>query len=121
MKSSTGSAIWSSRGSTWEASSTSRSVRMEATIRPVTASKPICSGAPLAGAVLLDQPFARATQLQARAVDQQVDRPIGGAGLCRQLEGLGAPAEGRELAALALTGSGTGRSRPSSWRIEPIN
>ena len=32
---------WSSRGSTCEASSTSRSVRMEATIRPVTASKPM--------------------------------------------------------------------------------
>src|SRR4051794_36103084 len=42
-KSSTGSAIWSSRGSTCEASSTSRSVRMEATIRPVTASKPMCN------------------------------------------------------------------------------
>ena len=42
-KCSTGSAIWSSRGSTCEASSTSRSVRMEATIRPVTASKPMCS------------------------------------------------------------------------------
>src|SRR3954469_9671682 len=43
MKTSTGSAIWSSRGSTCEASSTSRRSSMEATIRPVTASKPMCS------------------------------------------------------------------------------
>ena len=39
----------------------------------------------------------------------------------RQLQALGASAEGRELAALALTGSGTGRSMPSSWRTELIS
>ena len=41
--------------------------------------------APLAGTVLLDQPLARATQLQAGTVDQQVDRAAGGMGLRRQL------------------------------------
>ena len=72
----------------------SRSVRMEATIRPLTASKPMCSGAPLAGAVLLDQPFARPAQLQPGTVHQQVDRSTGGAGLCRQFQALSPPAEG---------------------------
>jgi len=47
--------------------------------------------------MLLDQPFARAAQLQARAVDQQVDRAAGGAGLRRQFQALGAPADGREV------------------------
>jgi len=75
----------------------SRSVRMEATIRPLTASKPMCSGAPLAGTVLLDQPFARAAQLQARAVNQQVDRTTGRAGLRRQFQALSPSAEGREI------------------------
>src|SRR5678816_2175164 len=97
MKSSTGSAIWSSRDPSWEASSTSRSVRMEATIRPVTASKPMCSGAPLAGAVLLDQPFARSAQLQAGTIDHQVDRPTSGAGLRRQFQALCPSAEGGEI------------------------
>ena len=41
--------------------------------------------APLAGAVLLDQPFARSAQLQAGTIDHQVDRPTSGAGLRRQL------------------------------------
>src|SRR5687768_6137287 len=97
MKSSTGSVIWSSRGPTCEASSTSRSVRMEATIRPVTASKPMCSGAPPAGAVFLDQPFARAAQLQPGTVGQQVDRSASGAGLHWQFQALSPPAEGREI------------------------
>jgi hypothetical protein len=66
-------------------------------------------------------PLARPAQLQARTVDQQVDRAAGGAGLRRQFQALSASAEGGEIAALALTGSGTGRSRPSNWRIEPIN
>ena len=63
----------------------------------VEADVQLAPGAPLAGAVLLDQPFARAAQLQARAVDQQVDRAAGGAGLRRQFQALGAPAEGREI------------------------
>ncbi|KJB90504.1 hypothetical protein N826_39125 [Skermanella aerolata KACC 11604] len=78
-------------------------------------------GAPPAGAVFLDQPFARPAQLQSRTVDHEMKRSTGGVGLRRQLQASGSPAEGRELAALALTGSGTGRSRPSRWRIEPIN
>jgi hypothetical protein len=77
--------------------------------------------ASLAGTVFLNQPFARAAQLQARAVNQQVDRTTGRAGLCRQFQALSPSAEGGEIAALALTGSGTGRSTPSSWRIEPIS
>jgi hypothetical protein len=81
-------------------------------------SKPMCSGTPLAGAVFLDQPLARATQLQAGPVDQQVD--AGGMRLRRQFQALSASAEGGEIAALALAGSGTGRSRPSNWRTEPI-
>src|SRR3954463_830264 len=36
----TGSATWSSKGPTWEASSSSRSVRVAATLRPVSASTP---------------------------------------------------------------------------------
>jgi hypothetical protein len=64
-------------------------------------------------------PLARAAQLQPGTVDQQVD--AGGMGLRRQLEALSPPAEGREIAALALAGSGTGRSRPSSRRTEPIS
>jgi hypothetical protein len=51
-------------------------------------------GAPPAGAVLLDQPLARAAQLQPRTVDHQVDRSAGGAGLRRQLQAPGSPAEG---------------------------
>ena len=66
-------------------------------------------------------PLARPAQLQAGTVDQQVDRAAGGMGLRRQFQALSASAEGGEIAALALMGSGTGRSRPSSWRIEPIN
>jgi len=54
----------------------------------------MCSGASLAGAVFLDQPLARAVQLQARTVDHQVDRPTAGAGLGRQLQALSPPAEG---------------------------
>jgi hypothetical protein len=50
--------------------------------------------APPAGAVLLDQPFARPAQLQPGTVDQQVDRPAGGAGLRWQLQGLRPPTEG---------------------------
>ena len=57
----------------------------------------LAPGAPLAGTVLLDQPLARATQLQSRTVDQQVDRPAGGAGLRWQLQRLGSPAEGGEI------------------------
>src|SRR3954470_13644314 len=58
----------------------------------------MCSGAPLAGAVLLNQPLAWATQLQSRAVNQEVDRPTGGARLRWQLQALGPSAEGREIA-----------------------
>src|SRR3954470_14800151 len=57
----------------------------------------MCSGAPLAGAVLLNQPLAWATQLQSRAVNQEVDRPTGGAGLRWQLQALGPSAEGGEI------------------------
>ena len=57
----------------------------------------MCSGAPLAGAVFLDQPLARAAQLQARTVNQQVDRSTSRAGLRRQLKALGPSAEGREI------------------------
>src|SRR3954465_342162 len=76
---------------------------------------------PLAGAMFLDQPLARATQFQPGTVNQQVDRFAGDAGLRRQFQALSPSAEGGELAALALTGSGTGRSRLSSWRTEPIS
>src|ERR687897_609990 len=53
--------------------------------------------APLAGAVFLDQPFARAAQLQPGTVDQQVDRSASRAGLRRQLQAPGPPAEGGEI------------------------
>ena len=87
----------------------------------VKADVQLAPGTPFLRAVLFNQPLAWAAQLQARAVNQQVDRPAGGARLRRQLEALCAPAQGRELAALALTGSGTDRSRMSSWRTELIN
>jgi hypothetical protein len=54
-------------------------------------------GTPLPRAVFLDQPLARPTQLQPRTVDQQVDRATGGAGLCRQFQRPGPPAEGGEV------------------------
>jgi hypothetical protein len=57
----------------------------------------LAPGAPLAGAVFLDQPLARPTQLQPRAVDQQVDWAASRAGLRRQLEAPGPPAEGGEI------------------------
>ena len=63
----------------------------------VKADVQLAPGAPLAGAVFLDQPLARAAQLQARTVDQQVDRPAGGAGLRRQFQALSPPAEGGEV------------------------
>src|SRR3954467_14997994 len=94
MKTSTSSAIWSSRGSTWEASSTSRSVRREATIRPVTASKPMCSLRQERRLLVPCFSTSHSAQLQAGTVDQQVDRSAGGAGLRRQFQALGAPAEG---------------------------
>ena len=72
------------------------------------------SGSPLAGAVLLDQPLARPAQLQAGTVDQQVDRPTGGAGLRRQLQALGAPAEGARSSA-----PGRGRAAGGSSRSVP--
>src|SRR4051812_25041522 len=97
MKTSTGSAIWSSRDSTCEASSTSRSVRMEATIRPVTASKPMCSLRQERRLLVPCFSTSHSTQLQPGTVNQQVDRPASRAGLCRQLQALGAPAEGREV------------------------
>ncbi len=43
--------------------------------------------------MFFDQPLARPTQLQARAVDQQVDRAASRAGLRRQLQALGSPAK----------------------------
>src|SRR3954447_24166525 len=97
MKTFTGSAIWSSRDSTCEASSTSRSVRMEATIRPLTASKPMCSLRHERRLLVPCFSTSHSTQLQSRTVDQQVDRPTGGAGLRWQLQALGPPAEGREI------------------------
>ena len=51
-------------------------------------------GPPLPGAVLLDQPLARPTQLQPGTVDQQVDRSTSRAGLRRQFQALSPPAEG---------------------------
>ena len=63
----------------------------------VEADVQLAPGTPLAGTVLLDQPLAWAAQLQAGTVHQQVDRPTGGAGLRRQVQRLGAPAEGREI------------------------
>ena len=57
----------------------------------------MCSGAPLAGTVLFDQPLAQATQLQPGTVNQEVDRPTGGAGLRWKLQHPGPPAEGREI------------------------
>src|SRR4051794_7977359 len=95
MRTSTGSAIWSSRGSTCEASSTS--VRMEATIRPVTASKPMCSLRHERRLLVPCFSTSHSTQLQSRAVNQEVDRPTGGAGLRWQLQALGPPAEGGEI------------------------
>src|SRR3954447_17337757 len=88
----------------------------------VEADVQLAPGAPPAGAMFLDQPLARPVQLQSRTVDQQVDRFTGGAGLRQQFQHLSSPAnKGREVAALALTGSGTGRSRPSNWRTELIS
>ena len=60
---------------------------------------------PLAGTVLLDQPITWAAQLQPGTVDQQVDWTTRGAGLRR----------------LRVEKFGTGRSRWSSWRTEPIS
>ena len=57
----------------------------------------MCSGTPLAGAVFLDQPLARAAQLQPGTVNQQVDRSASRAGLRRQFQTLSAPAKGREI------------------------
>jgi len=54
-------------------------------------------GTPFLRAVFLDQPLARAAQLQPGTVNQQVDRSAGGAGLHWQLQALGPPAEGREI------------------------
>jgi hypothetical protein len=42
-------------------------------------------------------PFARTIQLQPGTVHQQVDRPTGGAGLRRQFQRLGPPAEGGKV------------------------
>src|SRR4051812_8862101 len=97
MKISTASAIWSSRGSTWEASSTLRSVRMEATIRPVTASKPMCNLRHERRLLVPCFSTSHSAQLQPGTIDQQVDRSAGGAGLCRQLEAPSPPAEGGEI------------------------
>src|SRR4051812_50142636 len=66
---------------------------MEATIRPVTASKPMCS---LRQERRLRVPCfstSHSAQLQPGTVDQQVDRAASRAGLRRQLQALGAPAE----------------------------
>jgi len=63
----------------------------------VKADMQLAPGAPLAGPVFLDQPFARAAQLQAGTVDHQVDRPTGRAGLRRQLQALSPPAEGGKV------------------------
>jgi len=63
----------------------------------VEADVQLAPGTPPAGAVLLDQPLARAAQLQSRTVNQQVDRSASRAGLRRQLQGLGPPAEGGEI------------------------
>ena len=60
----------------------------------VEADVQLAPGAPLAGAVFLNQPLARPTQLQPRAVDQQVDWAASRAGLRRQLKALSSPAEG---------------------------
>src|SRR4051812_48742169 len=54
----------------------------------VEADVQLAPGAPLAGAVFLNQPLSRPAELKARAVDQQVDRSTSRAGLCRQLKAL---------------------------------
>ena len=63
----------------------------------IEADMQLAPGAPPAGAMFLNQPFTWAAQLQARTVDQKVDRSASGAGLRRQLQALGAPAEGGEV------------------------
>src|SRR3954462_13900487 len=95
MKTSTGSAIWSSRGSTCEASSTS--VRMEATIRPVTASKPMCNLRHDRRLLVPCFSTSHSTQFQPGTVNQQVDRFAGDAGLRRQFQALSPSAEGGEI------------------------
>ena len=47
--------------------------------------------------MLLDQPFAGTTKLQARAVDQQVNRPSGASTWYSHLQRLGAAAQGRMI------------------------
>src|SRR4051812_43666725 len=72
-----GPATWSSKGPTCEPSSTSWVVSSDATIRPVSASTPEVQfppGPAPSRAVLFDQPLARPTQFQARAVHQQMHR-----------------------------------------------
>ena len=60
----------------------------------VEADVQLAPGTPLAGAVFLPPPLARAAQPQARTIDQQVDRSTGRAGLRRQFQALSPPAEG---------------------------
>jgi hypothetical protein len=86
MKTSTGSAIWSSRGSGGVIDvAVGQEGGFDAATHRVEADVQLAPGSPPAGAVLLDQPFARAAQLQPRTIDQPVDRRAGGMGLRRQL------------------------------------
>ena len=79
----------------------------------VEADMQLAPGAPLAGAVFLDQPFARPAQLQAGTIDHQVDRPT----VAR-----GCAGSSRFWARrLRVEKSGTDRSRPNRWRMEPIS
>src|SRR3954462_568578 len=59
----------------------------------ISAEVHLAPGPARAGAVLLDQPLARAAQLQARAVDQQV-HGLGAGPWSWDLHGLGAAAQG---------------------------
>src|SRR4051812_29734970 len=72
---------------------------------------PLASGA--LGAVLLHQPLACATELQPRAVHQQVHR--------RALPAFGRGTSSVATRRLRVEWSSTGRSRPSNCRTEPIS
>src|SRR3954447_20180221 len=106
-----GPVTWSSKGPTWEPSSTSLVVSSDATIRPVSASTPMWSlrqdrrtlvpcfsishspGPTPLGTVFLGQPLARTAELQPRAVHQQVYRRAPRL-WSRHLQRLGSAAQG---------------------------
>src|SRR4051795_20394 len=126
VKEATGSATWSSKGPTWAASSSSRSVRVAATIRPVSASTPRWSFLP-------DRRFLAPCVSSSHAPAPQSFSPVLSTSRCMgpvsRPAPLSAPSPrgfGRGPSSVSarrhrVVWSGTARSSPSRPMTEPIS